>query len=73
MADIEYIPANPPVNSRGIEQIRLINTATRVEVKEKVIIPPPPVAEFVPYIVPERRKFSQPLAEVRDDVFRSRR
>lgn len=78
--DLFYIPSNPPliVPEEASQEYRdkvAANEydALRVQSKIVTIIPPPPVDEQVPYIVPERRKFSQPLAEVRDDVFRSRR
>jgi len=78
--DLFYIPANPPsiIPEEASQEYRDKVAANeysslRVGSKDVTVIPPPPVDELVPYIVPERRKFSQPPVAMRDDVFRSRR
>lgn len=73
MSDIEYIPANPLINSAGLNERNIMNTATRVQPRETVVIPPPPFDERVEVKPVERRRFNQPQQAVQDNVFRTRR
>jgi|HubBroStandDraft_5_1064220.scaffolds.fasta_scaffold06846_6 hypothetical protein len=64
-SNVEWIPANPPVNSAAVDRIRQANNFSTVRDRqvEHVIIPPPPVAERVEVPKPaERRRFVDPGA-----------
>ena len=73
MSDVEYIPANPLIISKGINERIAANTSTRVEPKVTVVIPPPPVDVQVDSRPAPRRSFVQPPVVMQDQVFRSRR
>jgi len=73
MGDVEYIPANPLIISKGINERIAANTSTRVEPKVTVVIPPPPVDVQVDSRPAPRRSFVQPPVVMQDQVFRSRR
>jgi hypothetical protein len=73
MGDTEFIPTNPLIHSKGINERIIANTATRVEPKVTVVIPPPPVDIRVDSTPAPRRSFVQPPVVMHDQVFRSRR
>ena len=73
MGDVEYIPSNPLIISKGINERIAANTSTRVEPKVTVVIPPPPVDVQVDSRPAPRRSFVQPPVVMQDQVFRSRR
>jgi hypothetical protein len=71
----EYIPANPPSNSRGMQSIRLVNEASSVRDRQVPFAeePAPFEDEQVEIKPTRRRSFVQPPTIVIDEVFRNQR
>jgi hypothetical protein len=71
----EYIPANPPANSRGMHGVTMANDVRSVRDRQVVIVPEaaPLEDEQIPVQPVARRRFIQPETGVVDEVFRTQR
>lgn len=57
--NVTWIPANPPINSKGINDRAAANSSVNIRERQTMIVPPPPPFEVERIEVPKtaRRNF----------------